>query len=614
MVSRLQQAIALLLMVITFGLTSCGGDRDIPVVLLEDPVASTAPNPLAGEISEVSPPERIQQLKPYLDVYEPQVRIVSPQKNEFLQDTTVAVELQVRDFPLYKDEKLGLGPHIHLFLDDQPYQAVYDTDAPIVFEELAPGTHTLRAFASRPWHESFKNAGAYDQVTFNVFAESPDRNPNDNQPLLTYSRPQGTYGAEPIMLDFYLTNAPLHLVAEEDESIPDWRIRCTVNGESFVFDRWQPIYLKGFKPGQNWVKLELIDENGNLIDNAFNTGIRVIDYAPDGHDGLSQLIRGEVSLAQAKVLVDPAYEPPTPVVEKAPTREAPMEPAASEPEVDTEASPLAAPMVPETETTNQPEPSIEEAPAETEPAVETAPLQAAPAVEEPESPPAPDQQLTEAETPTPIETTDEGSEVAPKQVTPIPAPEPIAEPGMLPEIIEGPQEPSVPPVPQADSVPGSRAEKPIAPIPSEATSPTADTLEPSPTDADAAPIIDLRDSVEEVVPLTESDTPSAPEPSNPMESRRQQRSRSRFSRDRLMPRDASEASPNIDQKRTPEAQTPEAVLPIESDTELSTDDATPASEIDLEAGKAPLDIPEDETASPDDESPLESLEEASGLI
>jgi hypothetical protein len=44
---------------------------------------------------------------------------------------------------------------------------------------------------------------------------------------------------------------PLHMTAQEDpkDDIHDWRIRCTVNGESFVFDEWQPFYLKGFEPG-----------------------------------------------------------------------------------------------------------------------------------------------------------------------------------------------------------------------------------------------------------------------------------------------------------------------------------------------------------------------------
>jgi hypothetical protein len=146
----------------------------------------------------------------------------------------------------------GLGPHLHVILDNQPYQAVYDLDKPLVFEDLPPGTHTLRVFRLPPWHESFKNEGAYAQTTFHIFTKTTDNNPDPALPLLTYSRPTGSYGAEPIMLDFYLTNAPLHLVAQEsaDDDIADWRIRVTANGQSFVLDRWQPVYLKGFKRGK----------------------------------------------------------------------------------------------------------------------------------------------------------------------------------------------------------------------------------------------------------------------------------------------------------------------------------------------------------------------------
>ncbi len=313
MIVTLRRAIALMLIVLLLGVTSsCRSDRDVPVVLLAaDDNPEQVANPLIGALSEVSPPERIQQLKPYLDVYEPQVRIASPDPDTTLTSTTVLVQLQVRDFPIYKDQSLGLGPHLHLFLDDHPYKAIYDADAPITLADLAPGTHTLRLLAVRPWGESFKNDGAYDQVTFNIFAASPQNNPDDSKPVLTYNQPQDHYGVEPILLDFHLSNTPPHLVAQADETVDDWRIRCTVNGESFTFDRWQPIYLQGFKPGKNWVKLELIDDHGNLIDNTLNTNIRVIDYQPGGEDTLSQLIRGGISLAQAKVLIDPNYEPPT---------------------------------------------------------------------------------------------------------------------------------------------------------------------------------------------------------------------------------------------------------------------------------------------------------------
>jgi hypothetical protein len=191
-------------------------------------------------------------------------------------------------------------------LDNQPYQAIYNTEQSILLSDLAPGTHTLRAFPVRPWHESFKNDGAYAQTTFHVLTPSDDNRPNPDLPLLTYSRPKGSYGAEPILLDFYLSNAPLHLVAQEDpkDAIADWRIRVTINNESFLLDHWQPIYLKGFEPGQNWIKLEFIDEQGNPVANTFNNTVRVIDYHPQGQDSLSRLVRGELPLAAAKAMVD----------------------------------------------------------------------------------------------------------------------------------------------------------------------------------------------------------------------------------------------------------------------------------------------------------------------
>ncbi len=273
-----------------------------------------APVKLAGKISEVSPPEVIQELRAVLEQYEPQVTIESPRPNEVLQDDTISVRLQVKDLPLSKDEKLGLGPHLHLFLDSQPYQAVYDVSQPIVLKDLSPGTHTIRAFASRPWHESFKNEGSYAQTTFHVFTKTSDNNPNLELPLLTYSRPQGVYGAEPIMLDFFLTNAPLHIVAQEDEKddVADWRIKVTVNGSEFVLDRWQPLYLKGFTPGKNWVQLEYIDEKGNPIQNVYNNLARSFTYTPNGKDTLSKLVRDELSFAQARSIVDLNYKAETP--------------------------------------------------------------------------------------------------------------------------------------------------------------------------------------------------------------------------------------------------------------------------------------------------------------
>jgi hypothetical protein len=380
---------------LTFGLFSCAKPIE-PTPLISEPTPQ--PNRLAGQLAEVSPPEDLETLKQIIDAYTPQVRILSPRPGEVLKDTAVTVKLQVRGLPVFKNEDWQLGPHLHVFLDDEPYRAVYDLSEPLVFEDLSPGTHTLRVFASRPWHESFKNHGAFDQRTFHVYAQTPQNELNASAPLLTYSRPQGTYGAEPIMLDFYLTNAPLHLISQADgrDDLHDWRIRCTVNDQSFVFDQWQPIWLKGFKPGRNWVQLELIDEAGNPIDNRFNNTVRVIDYEPGGSDTLARLVRGELDIKQVAGIIDPTYVPPveeTPGV--TPSLDATEPEPQPEPEVETPVAPLE-PTLPEPELP-EPEPS----PKAVQPEIPEVPRDDTAPLEPPTTPlPAEDDQ-SELDTPQP---------------------------------------------------------------------------------------------------------------------------------------------------------------------------------------------------------------------
>jgi hypothetical protein len=280
-----------------------------PMAIAATTIAATTVAVKPSAISEASPPATIQALRRKLEQYQPQVKILSPQPNQVLAETRVSLELQIKDLPLYKDATLGLGPHLHVFLDEDNYQAVYDTATPLVLSDLKPGTHTIRVFASRPWHESFKNDEAFAQVTFSVLTPTQDDRPNPDLPLLTYSRPQGSYGAEPVMLDYYLTNAPLHIVAQDDKDVKDWRVKATIDGTSFILDRWQPIYLKGLKPGQNWAQLEFIDDKGNSIPNVFNNTVKLFDYQPGGTDTLSKLVRGELTVDEAMPIVDQNYKP-----------------------------------------------------------------------------------------------------------------------------------------------------------------------------------------------------------------------------------------------------------------------------------------------------------------
>ncbi|WP_232318791.1 hypothetical protein [Picosynechococcus sp. PCC 8807] len=410
----------ILLVILALGLWSCGDRLDAR--LASD--LNREPTPVTTQaLTEVATPSLITELRQELDQYQPQVKILSPRPDETFNSTTIDVQLQVNDLPIFKDEELGMGPHIHLFVDDQPYIAVYDISKPVTLENLSPGSHLIRAFASRPWHESFKNEGAYAETTFNIFTKSNNNIPDFQQPLLTYSRPQGTYGAEPIMLDFYLTNAPLHFIAQADNSddVNDWRIRITINGESFILDDWHPIYLEGFKKGENWLKLEFIDDQGELLENTYNSPVRVINYDPKLNDTLAKLVQNKLSLRTAKRLV--TTKPLAPEVETAAPEET-LEPAPTVvPEVD-EATPPA-----ETEMTPAPEETLPTLEEEVAPEAESSP-----------SPDLPEAMPNEEEEPAAVveEASPNQSESVLEVEQPAPAPEIEAVPPDTPEI-ETPQ-------------------------------------------------------------------------------------------------------------------------------------------------------------------------------
>ncbi|ELS02591.1 hypothetical protein Xen7305DRAFT_00023070 [Xenococcus sp. PCC 7305] len=309
----------LLAIALSFGLVSCGDLNNIsdrikafPIPDIKNLSFDNFPDSPIN-LSEAAPPILIRKLDQAIDSDKPQVSILSPSPDKVLEDTNVAVQLKVTDFSLFKAEDLEMGPHLHLILDNEPYQAIYNIEEPIVLENLPPGTHTLRVFAVRPWHEGFKNQGAYAETTFHVLTQTQENNPDPQIPLLTYSSPNGTYGAEPIMLDFYLSHLSREAIVNNSSprQVPSWRVRATVNGESFILDQWQPVYLTGFEIGNNWIQLELLDDEGNSIDNTFNNTVRLISYDPenaDNQDTLAKITTGEIDLQNVMSIVDPNYE------------------------------------------------------------------------------------------------------------------------------------------------------------------------------------------------------------------------------------------------------------------------------------------------------------------
>src|SRR2546430_4865168 len=142
----------------------------------ENTAATTAATPPGEQkLPQVPRPQTIEQMmkdRGEQDQAKPALRIVSPANNATINGSTVEVKLDLsgdlKGYMPHKDPATGKGNHIHVILDNQPYEAYYEINQPFELRNVAEGKHTLRVFPSRPWHESYKNEGAFQMVEFTV--------------------------------------------------------------------------------------------------------------------------------------------------------------------------------------------------------------------------------------------------------------------------------------------------------------------------------------------------------------------------------------------------------------------------------------------------------------
>ena len=229
----------------------------------------------------------------------PRLSISAPRMDETLASDRVELMLDLRNYEIGKDAS-GAGPHVHVILDDEPYEAVYDVSKGIPLgkagedgvKRLAEGTHVVRVFPSAgppkkdgdaEHHESRKNDGAFAWVRFHVKkAGGPLGAFDATLPTLTYSRPKGEYAAgsresNRLLLDFYVTGTRL---------APDGhKVRVTVDGKDATLTdkagapvtgpltEWKP-YLISPTPaaGEHTVAIELLDKDGKPVTHATRDG------------------------------------------------------------------------------------------------------------------------------------------------------------------------------------------------------------------------------------------------------------------------------------------------------------------------------------------------------
>lgn len=263
------------------GLSGC--ERIAPAAGRPAPIAAAS----GRGLQEVAPSAAVLQLRAALDRHQPRVRIQSPSDGTLLPPGPWTLEVDVRDWPLVDAGALGLGPHLVVQIDDQaPIRtttaAASSGDAEsrtvrLSLDPLSPGSHRITAYAARPWGEAVKDPGASAQITVHRVIPTPLTQPRRGEPQLRPVSPPTVAASEPVLIDWLLRDAPLQHLRDDDTQ---WRLRITVNGDSFQVDRQLPLWLKGFHPGSNAVVLELLDGLGEPIAPTLNTLVQEVIVQP----------------------------------------------------------------------------------------------------------------------------------------------------------------------------------------------------------------------------------------------------------------------------------------------------------------------------------------------
>lgn len=329
-----------------------------------------APAPPGGRLQEVAAPVAVQQLQQALAEHLPQITISSPRDGATLPDGPWTLKLKLRDWPLADAGPLGLGAHVVVQIDDQPPQHIAtgegqqpSTTNPsgereLVLKQapLTPGSHRLTVYAARPWGEAVKSPGAVRQIRLHRLAANPLSLPAAGTAQLLPVSPEASNGGEPLLLDWLLLDAPLQNLRDGDAS---WRLKVTINGDSFLVDQAVPLWLRGWKSGRNILQLELLDGLGAPLNPPFNSFVEAIDLAAPGADPATKprWLQGRLSTDELAILLGdkapPAIEPePESVTDQEPQPEPQPEP---EPDTEAESKATVEPA-PDADATPAPEP------------------------------------------------------------------------------------------------------------------------------------------------------------------------------------------------------------------------------------------------------------------
>jgi hypothetical protein len=213
----------------------------------------------------------VQQLREKLQRYQPNLRLVSPTDDSVINADSVDLVLDVRDWPVSRDIELGLGPHVVVQIDNQPPRQLDELDGNRVrlrIDGLSAGSHRFSAWAAYPWGEAIKTPGANLQGRFHLWQRVEGTQPEDDAPWLVPVTSSASPALQPLLLDWIIWNAPLQNLRDGDGR---WRLRLSVDGDSFLVDQQEALWLKGSPSSSgNLVQMELLNGVGEPITPEFN--------------------------------------------------------------------------------------------------------------------------------------------------------------------------------------------------------------------------------------------------------------------------------------------------------------------------------------------------------
>tara|TARA_B100000029_G_scaffold364484_1_gene357673 strand:+ start:524 stop:1588 length:1065 start_codon:yes stop_codon:yes gene_type:complete len=236
------------------------------------------------QLKEVAPPGSVQKIRGLLDKYDPDLSIEYPAQDEIILkgiNESWDLILNLKSWPLAEDPELGIGPHLVVQVDtSEPIKITHADSNRIVIpmDGLNPGSHRVVAYLVYPWGEAVKKPGSNAQLRVHFFKKMEGSQPSIQDTWLTVVSPSNINLQEPVLLDSILWNAPIQGLKEGDDR---WRLKISVNDESFYLNQLKAIWIEGLSRYDNTVEFELVNILGEPINPFFNNQLKIFSISSE---------------------------------------------------------------------------------------------------------------------------------------------------------------------------------------------------------------------------------------------------------------------------------------------------------------------------------------------